>query len=466
MLTYQDFLEIQPLESAVLSVINAWKSADLYKTALIADTYDKQQNETIMTFIQKMYNFSGAPVQNYVASNHKIASNFFRRLNTQRNMYSLGNGVSFAKEGVKAKFAADFDTELQHAGYSALIHGVSFLFLSDTIYCFKATEFAPLWDEETGALKGGVRFWQLDENKPLYAVLYEEDGYTKFAMRDTGKGFEIIKPKGAYIQKVQKTEAFGVETVGADNYTALPIVPLWGSERKQSTLIGMRGLIDSYDLTLSGFANDLSDCAQIFWLLENYGGMSEADLIKFRDRLAFMRIANIDTSQGGKVTPYTQEIPYQARSQYLELIKAQIYEDFGGLDVHTIAAGATNDHIDAAYQPLDENADDYEYQIIECVQQLGYLLGISKEDATPIFKRNRISNQREQVEMLVQEAEWLPAETILKKLPNITVDEIAEIEKLKEEEDMERMSQQQALLAQQEEQEQQPETGTEGELNE
>ena len=94
-----------------------------------------------------------------------------------------------------------------------------------------------------------------------------------------------------------------------------------------------------------------------------------------------------------------------------------------------MAAGATNDHIDAAYQPLDENADDFEYQIIECVQQILALIGI---DDTPQFKRNRISNQKEQVEMLAMVADKLDEETFLSKLPFISVDEVKKILKAKD----------------------------------
>jgi hypothetical protein len=120
---------------------------------------------------------------------------------------------------------------------------------------------------------------------------------------------------------------------------------------------------------------------------------------------------------------------------YLDDIRAGIYEDFGGLDVHTVAAGATNDHIDAAYQPMDEEADDFEYQACEFIQQILALMGI--ED-TPIFKRNRISNEKEQVEMVMLEANYLDDETILSKLPNITPDEVAHILARKDIEDMDR----------------------------
>jgi hypothetical protein len=275
-------------------------------------------------------------------------------------------------------------------------------------------------------LKAGIRFWRLNYDSPLKAVLYEIDGYTKFSAKDSDDSFlEITDEKRAYKLKTRYVPADGTEEViGEENYSSLPIVPLWGSDLKQSTLVGIKESIDSYDLIRSGFANDLSDCAEIYWLVENAGGMTDKELEKFRNRLKITHIANVDSDDGGKVNPYTQDIPYQARKEYLDMIRAGLYEDFGGLDVHTIAAGATNDHIDAAYQPLNENADDFEYQVTECIQQLLSLQGI--ED-TPIYTRNRVSNQKEQVEMVAMEAPYLNKETILRKLPNITPDEVNSI---------------------------------------
>lgn len=198
----------------------------------------------------------------------------------------------------------------------------------------------------------------------------------------------------------------------------------------------MKEAIDAYDLIMSGFANDLSDCAQVYWIVENYGGMTDNDLRQFLDRLKLNHVANADTQAGGRVTPYTQDIPFQARQAFLDGIRERIYEDFGALDVHTVAAGATNDHIDAAYQPLEENAADFEHWVSQAIEQLLSIIGI--EDS-PVFRRARISNQREQVDMLVQEAEWLDRGTILRKLPNITPDEYQAIMESSEDEDMRRM---------------------------
>lgn len=439
MLTYQDFVVETNKAAFINKAIQEHIGSDMYKTAKVADEYDRHKNVTINDYTKVIYTLHGTAMEDYIAANNKIASNFFRRLNTQRCTYSLGNGVSFTEhiekgkdeEGneinidtTKKRLGNKFDADLKKIGYKALIHGVCFGYWAvNRLHMFPITEFVPVWDEDTGILRAGIRFWQLDERKPMIAVLYEEDGYTKYNSKD-GSSFQEVISKKMYQQTISHTVADGDVIVGESNYGSLPIVPLWGSDLHQSTLVGMRESIDSYDLIRSGFANDLEDVSQVYWILENYGGMKDNDLQKFRNKIRKMHIAEVDTSAGGKITPYTQEIPHEAREKYLEGLRAGIYEDFGALDVHTVAAGATNDHIDAAYQPMDENADDFEYQIIEFVQQILKLIDI--ED-TPIFKRNRISNQSEQTQMVMLAAEHLDTETILSKLPFISVDEVSKI---------------------------------------
>lgn len=455
MLTYQDYLKAEDKVQFIDGFISTHVHSEDYETAVTADLYDKQRNKTINEFVKTIYNLSGVPQEDYVASNHKIASNIFHRLNTQRCSYSLGNGVSFTdhrrevvnEDGTKSTIdetkehlnasGFDFDYSFKKLAYKSLIHGVSFGYWNTKrLYVFPLTEFAPMWDEKDGSLAAGVRFWRLDDSKPLYAVLYEKDGYTKFHTNDRGRLVQDGQKHG-YILQTQRSPADGEEVVGETNYSSLPVIPMWGSDLRQSTLIGIQQAIDSIDLIRSGFANDLNDCAEIYWLLENYDGMTDDDLMRFRDRIKFMHIAEVKTEDGGHVSAQTQDLPYVARQTFIESMKAQIYEDFGALDVHTVSAGATNDHIDAAYQPMDENADDFEYQCIEFLQRLLSLEGIKD---TPVFKRNRLSNQKEQTEMVLSAANYLDDETILQKLPFISVDEVPNIMVRRYNEGMQRMT--------------------------
>lgn len=422
-ITYQDFLKEGPEPDTVERIINLHSQSDMVRTARIADQYDHHKNPTINNYVKTIMTLSGMPVEDFTASNNKIASNFFHRLNTQRCMYSLGNGISFVDDDTtKEELGIYFDRDIQNAAYYALIHGVSFCFWNmDRLNIFPLTEFAPLWDEFDGTLKAGVRYWRLENGRPMQAVLYEIDGYTRYSGVENSSSLQVVQDKRPYKEVVSYSQVDGAEIVGGENYSSLPIVPMWGSKLKQSTLIGMREAIDSYDLIRSGFANDLTDVSQVYWLIKNAGGMTDADVAQFRDRLKITHIGAVYDSDEADIEPYSQEIPYQARKEYLDSIRAGIYEDFGGLDVHTIAAGATNDHIDAAYQPMDEEADDFEYQVADCIMQICRLQGI---DAIPEFKRNRISNQYEIVQMVAMEAQWLDQATILSKLPNLTPDEV------------------------------------------
>lgn len=439
--TYQDFQEAPDKVKFLQTAIEQYRSSDDYKFALEADEYYKQRNTAILESVKKLYTLTGAAVPDYTVSNIQMCSNFLHRLIVQRLTYSLGNGISFANddaeetgsseseeyETTKDRLGTDFDNFIFKTAKNALTHGVSYGFWNyDRGHVFPMTEFMPLIDEYDGTLKAGARFWSLDwDRKPVTVVLYEEDGYTTYRTKDgrTGLVLEEIEPKRAYIQIVQHSEADGDSVIGETNYSSLPIVPLWGNSMHVPVLAGIKSMIDAYDMINSGLANDVNDCAQIYWILGNASGMTQNDIIKFRDQLKFMHTAVVDTDNSS-ITPYTQEVPVTARHECLSNLKSLIYESFGALDVHTVAAGATNDHIDAAYQPMDEEADDFEYQIIQFVRQILSLLGV---DDTPVFKRNRISNQMEQVRMVAMEADWLDEETILKKLPNITVDEVEKI---------------------------------------
>ena len=443
MKTYQDYVDAkekgQELDF-IKAAISEYKSSPEYKTALAADEYEAERNITVNEYVRWLYDSAGQQVPDFTAANNKIASNFLHRLVTQRVAYSLGNGVTFTEEGTKETLGADFDTVLYDAADFARLHRVSYLVWNfDHMDYFKMTEFCPLFDEYDGSLKAGFRFWSLDwQKRPVTVVVYEADGYTKYRTREGSKGLDLVEyePKRSYKQQIAHNDVDPDEVVGESNYITIPIVPFWGSKHRQSDLVGMRSKIDAYDLVKSGFANDLQDCAEIYWIIGNAMGEDDASLARFRDRIKLNHIAAMDT-ENSNITPYTQEIPSAARTALIDSLRAQIYEDYGGLDVHTIAAGATNDHIDAAYQPMDEEADDFEYQIIKAVRGILSIIGI---DDVPIFKRNRISNSKEQVEMVMLTANYLDDETILNKLPFLTVDEVDNVLKARDRQNEERFT--------------------------
>ena len=437
MFTFQDFEKASNKAAFCLNAISEHRTSVAFLIANDADLYDRQKNPTVEQTVATMYDLRGAKTVDFTANPHKVVSNFFRQLNVQRNSYLLGNGVTFMDEKTKNKLGQDFDGALKKLGYKALIHGVSFGFWNvDTLHVFPLTEFVPFWDENTGALMAGVRFWRLADDKPLQFVIYEIDGFSKYCKDNSG--LVEVAAKRPYKERVSYSPAMGEEVVGGDNYSALPVIPLYGSDLRQSTLVGMSRTIDAYDLAMSGYSDEVIDFIGEYLIAKNAGGMTDEDLLRFRDRLKLIRMAAVDTDSGVGIDSITRTIQHDAKDALLDRLRSQLYSDFGGLDVVNISASAkTATEINAAYQPLDEMADDYEYQIIEFIRQLLNLIGV---DDYPTFKRNRIANQMEQTQMVLQAATYLDEQTVLEKIPWLTPDEVQTVLERKDGEDIERFN--------------------------
>lgn len=429
MRTYQDLLR-QGTESDkkafILAAITDYKTSEMYDWANEGEAYKRQLNTTITKYQKLLYTMAGEAVPDNYTANHKCASNFFSRFIIQENQYLLGNGVTFEDEATKNKLGgAKFDTELQKLGKNALVHGISYGFFNlNHIDVFTALEFVPLWDEEDGALKAGIRFWQIDYDKPLRATLYELDGYTDYIFNSRNKEFEILNYKRTYKQIVGKSEVDGTEIYSGENYPTFPIVPLWGNPEHQSELVGIKAEIDCYDLIKSGFANDLDDASMIYWTIQNAGGMDDIDLAKFIERMKTVKASLVD-GEGARAEAHTLEIPYQSRETYLTRLEVDLYNDAMALNVNQVAAGnITATAIQAAYEPLNNKTDQFEYCVIEFIQHILALIGVNDE---PSFKRSKLMNQTEETQMILSAAQFLDTETILKKLPFISSDEIDDI---------------------------------------
>lgn len=440
MKTYQDFLEVAEKSDRermefILSAINNHKDSDLYKQAVIAKEYDAHRNVTIANFQKLLYTLNGKVIPDNYSPNYKLRSNFFANFITQETQYLLGNGVTLKKEENKAKLGAGFDTRLQDAAHDALVGGVSYGFWNlDHLEVFDVTEFVPLLDEENGALRSGIRFWQVCTSKPLRATLFEPDGFTQY-IRRSGEEMMILEPKRGYVAVEATSEIDGTELLAYQNYPGFPIIPMYGNRAKQSELVGQREAIDCYDLIKSGFANTVDDASVIYWTISNAGGMDEIDMARFKESMRRIGVGLVD-DDGAKAEAHTLTIPVEAREALLSRISDDLYRDFQMLDVTKLQGGQkTATEITAAYQPMDNKVDQFEYCVIDFLQALFKIVGIEDD---PSFTRSKVTNQLEQTQMVLLAANYLDDETILNKLPWLTQEEASEILKRKAAEDIER----------------------------
>ena len=433
MTTYEDLVRAGEDErnrmDFVLTAIGRHKASTEVMYAADAELYYRGENPTITQYEKIIYDFTGKAHVDMWTANHKIASNFFPFVIDQEVSYLLGNGVRFADDGTKEKLGADFDEAMMDALEYARIEGKAFCFWNlDHVETFKLTEFVPLYGEENGALMAGIRFWQLDDQKPLRATLYELDGYTEY-IRRRGENMTVLQEKKRYVTTYSVSEADGAIVVDESNYNGFPIVPLYANKQMQSSLVGKRNTIDALDLASSNMVNSVDEGNLIYWVLTNAGGMDDLDDAKFIERLKTLHVAHADGDAGATAEAHTIEAPYVGTQTTIDMLINRLYDDFQAFN--SAAVSASNQSataIKASYVPLDLKSDKIERQLTRCILGILKLAGI---DDRPSYTRNQIINKAEETQRVIMQAQYFDDEYIRKSLLTINgdIDQYEEIAK-------------------------------------
>lgn len=400
--------------------VSAFEASAQYRTAQDAEAYFRHLNPTIARAQRMVYTLLGEAVPDVYRPNHKIPSRYYHYFVMQEAQYLLGNGLSLPGAGSKEALGPGFDRALQQLAISALNAGVAFGFWNaDRLEVFPvaspdAPGFCPLWDEETGALGAGIRWWKAGPGKPLRMTLFEADGVTEFVSDEkNGDGSaRVLASKRDYRQRREETPG-GAVLMNAGNPDRLPIVPLFNVNR-QSELTGARAALDAYDLLLSGLVNNTDEGNLIYWVLKNCSAMDEEDDAAFLAGLRRTGVVHADGDDGAEVEAHQVEAPVDASETALSRLRSQLFDDFMALDVKEISSGTpTATQIAAAYEPLNAKTDAFEYCVLEFLEGLLPLAGVSGQ---PSFRRSVIANRGEEIGNILSAAPYLDRETVTEQL--------------------------------------------------
>lgn len=462
MKTYQDFEEAVRtgrIGEFLREAVNAHRNSKEYREAVAGMAYYNKRNLTIEQMQKVIFTLSGNKTPDIWSSDYRLKTLMFRRLVTQEVGYVLANGVNMER---KDDFGKDFDNKLQTAAKLALAQGKAFGYWNlDHLEVFSFADtpgspgFVPLLDENTSEIMAGIRYWFRDvgRNTVFRATLYEPDGVSEWSASGNDKA-EMVGAKRGYIKR-ELRNVLGVVDQCDENYTRLPIAILYGNDTHESELVGLREAIDCYDFVKSGFANQI-DASGVYWILKNTGAMDDPDLAKFVQRMMSVRAAMVDGSDGVETQAVTLDVPVEARKTMLEILRRDLYEDAQMLDVASLsAAEKTATEIAAAYQPQDNKCADFEYFLIDFIQQIGDIAGIPGQE--PKFTWNKVINQAEITNMVLSAAEFLDDESVLNHLPWILPEEVPDILKRRDEADLKRMGVMRNPFEQQKQQEQETE---------
>lgn len=203
----------------------------------------------------------------------------------------------------------------------------------------------------------------------------------------------------------------------------VPFIEFRNNNRFQSDLDKYKNLIDIYDKVSSGYANDLEDIQQVIYILENYGGEDLKEFLGDLKRYKAVKTESDSVGGSGSVKTLQIEIPVEARTKLLDILKKQIYESGQGLQQDTESVGnASGVALKFFYRKLELKAGLIETEFKKSFNRLikvilKYLNINSDINIHQTYTRNMISNDLENAQIAQISVGVIPKKVIIKNHP-------------------------------------------------
>lgn len=315
--------------------------------------------------------FGGGFVENRYVANNRIGYGVYKDIVSQKTNSLLDETPTISGIELDKKFIKQFGYSMKIGGQRAAGQGVSYIYQDylGNLTVFQSENCIPYFDEMTGDLIALVRFWDIPTNgemsyqnnsyKSYYTIIetYTKEGLTVYSTR--GK-FHIEKPLTPY--KFKRTaDIFGNTITG--EAVNLPITIFRNNpDYKSDMTSSVRAKIDIIDTVNSGFANNIEDFSELFWVIKNASGM---DSTAFEDYVANInRSKKIIVGDSDEVNTKQIDIPTEARTKFVELMKKELIFETGIIDTQAIAAGGDirNIGIKLMTLKLRQRISDFEWE--------------------------------------------------------------------------------------------------------
>lgn len=457
------------------TIIKNFITSNNYKEMLDADKYYESQNVKIterqklmMLYDEKEKIIDGKHVKEqypYTApdlsrANHKLAHGYLYELVNQCKDYLVGNPIKTEYNNIPKKVIDIIDDILYKYNHWGKFNQENV----KNAQKYKVGWSRVVIDENTGVLKllninSKQVIYFVDEYDQLQCLIYL---YTKVKYDDKGKKQEIkyaevfddmykdvySSSKGYKFQVeqsdvplLQKITTFGeeVSTSEIQSWGRIPWVMWKYTDDNIDALMPIRCFIDILDINLSDLANNVDDIQDAIWILENYQGQS---IKQFMEDLKIKKAINL--GEGGKAESKTVDIPTEAREKLYKLCEKNIYRFGRGINFadRDNLGNASGVALKWSYGPLDEKADDLEengqialnylFNLIFTYLNVSgiYTNEFDSNDIKFIFDRHMITNELEQVNMVMNSTDLLSRKTALSHHPFVddAEEEIKEIE--------------------------------------
>lgn len=254
---------------------------------------------------------------------------------------------------------------------------------------------------------------------------------------------QVFRRRGEIFEVANR---FSMNVGGADeptnvyrhNMGVVPFIDFPNNDRSCGDLDKIKGLIDAYDKTYSGFMNDLEDVQEVIFILTNYGG---ENLREFMSDLKYYKAIKTENNGDGDksgISTLTIEIPVEARDKMLELTRKAIFDMGQGVDPQQQGIDHTSGvAMKFLYSLLELKAGlmetEFKLSFGTLVRAICRHYGHEVGQITQTWTRTAIRNDSELVDMCAKSAGVISKKTILVNHPFVenAEDEQAQIDEEK-----------------------------------
>lgn len=456
-----DYEEIVQSESDIFNLINRYKSSNFRKMCIENKSYYDGENWTITHLPERKYwcdrvlkdnngntvydnenrpKRVNAMITNPFVANNRVAYGIFHDIVSQK-VNTLLHEIPYINttHKIEDNYREQFGYALKNAGIEASICSKSFIYEDNdgNFTVFDTADCIPFYDNQTGILRLLIRFFikqgEFSKKRSTIAEVYTEDGLIVYEK----KGNVITKLSETPYKFIRSTSII-LSKVKGISLSKLPIIEFRNNKEEKSDLTpSIRAKIDVIDAVQSGFINNIEDFSDVFWVIKKMpnGAMDEDDYADF--------FANINKTKKlfvEEATPEQFNIPHEARSKAVEMLKQQIAEESGVIDTERLqATQLTNVAIKASTMKLEQRVSDFEWFANETARALVNIYqeynGI-KFDFEIDFTKLLVINTGEMIDNLLKVRNDISQRTFLENLKKLGmfVDDVdEELERLAEE---------------------------------
>lgn len=455
-------------------------SSDRKRQAQVGQRYYDAKHDILQTRFF-YFNDDGTLVEDTYRANTKIAHPFFMELADQIAPYMLSDdenpirakkNVEGLQEHLDEYFDADFWAEIEDLVTGAYIKGFDYLYATknaENRLCFKCADGMGVVEvraKDTDEKCEYKIYWYIDRidkgKKQIKRIQVWNDKEVAFFMQ-SGNG-KIVPDDNIEINP-RPHVIYTDKDSGKKKGSSFGFIPFWRMDNNKKQLSGVhpiKGLVDDYDLHACSLSNNLVDFDTPLYSVRGYEGN---DLNELQLNLKTKKIVGVDSEGGIDVS--TVDIPFQARKEKLNIDRENIYHFGYGLNTSGLkdTAATTNIAIKSAYTLLDIKAGKLQKRLCKVLKEVvkvvldeinkAHKTDYQLSDVEFVFTPNVPTNEKEnaEIEKVKAETKQIEVNTILNVAANVgdeqTLQAICdvmdydyeelkgEVEKLKEEQNLE-----------------------------